>query len=552
MSLSLLFPPNAPRAPRPENLWLGDSLAHLGVEELIKALAPRFYHQRQVREHLLNLCSDAATIEHRQAVLEDLLQLPALTTQLEKILPELAELHTPSFRSTLESTFYQTLWRLAELETYVTCVRQLSTVLEAAHTELRSPGLLSLLEHLRALQKDTAFQSLAEQLPELGARIRGVQSITVGINLDSHLRPREAALLSVNTHRFKNDTLLGRLFERDDVSGLAPLRAVLRAADGPPPSNSELRLSPLFRDLEEVLGEIAKPIANTLAQYRGLNVRVLQEIEPELAFYIYGVRLIEKMQASGLKMCRAEILPTEARTTEVHGLFNLLLAARLQLVSTQANLGEQIVTSDVAFNAKTGRLAILTGPNRGGKTTFTQALGLAHLLFQAGLYVPSEAARLSPVEAIYLHFATAEKFEVNAGRLGEEAQRVSEIFRHAGRHSLILFNESFASTTPGEGLYLALDVVRGLRLLGARGVFVTHFHELAKHLDEINTAPGESTVFSLVTGVTIGDSNEAVKRTFKVQPGPPLGTSYAKEIAVQHGISYEQITATLKQRGWTT
>lgn len=528
MSLSLFFPPNAPRAPRPENLWLGDSLAHLGVEELIKALAPSFYHQRHVREHLLNLCSDAATIEHRQAVLEDLLQLPALTTQLEKILPELAELHTPSFRSTLESTFYQTLWRLAELETYVTCVRQLSTVLEAAHTELRSPGLLSLLEHLCALQKDTAFQSLAEQLPELGARIRGVQSITVGINLDSHLRPREAALLSVNTHRFKNDTLLGRLFERDDVSGLAP------------------------RDLEEVLGEIAKPIANALGQYRGLNVRVLQEIEPELAFFIYGVRLIEKMQASGLKMCRAEILPAEARTTEVHGLFNLLFAARLQLASTPANLGEQIVTSDVAFNAEAGRLAILTGPNRGGKTTFTQALGLAHLLFQAGLYVPGQAARLSPVEAIYLHFATAEKFEVNAGRLGEEAQRVSEIFRHAGRHSLILFNESFASTTPGEGLYLALDVVRGLRLLGARGVFVTHFHELAKHLAEINTAPGESTVFSLVTGVTIGDSNGTVKRTFKVQPGPPLGTSYAKEIAVQHGISYEQITTTLKQRGWKT
>lgn len=549
MPLSLFFPEGAVRPPHSENRWLGESLAHLGVETLVKAFTPHLHHQRFVRESLLALCTEPNTIAYRQTVVEDLLRNPALTEQLENLLPELAELHTPSFRTTQESAFYQTLWRLAELETYVECVRLLSTALEAPSTQLRSSGLLRLREHLRGLQQESSFQSLAAQLPELGNRIRGIQSITVGINLDSHLRPREAALLSVNTHRFKNDTLLGRLFEREDVAGVAPLRFVMRPTQSTPPENAELRLSPLFRDLEQVLGDVARPIASALAQYRGVNVRVLQDLEPELAFFICGVRLIEKMQAAGLKMGRAEILPTEERTTKVHGLFNLLLALRLSQNANAPNLSAMIVSSDIAFNAESGRLAVLTGPNRGGKTTFAQALGLVHLLFQAGLHVPGEAARLSPVDAIYLHFATNEKFELNAGRLGEEAQRVSEIFGHATRYSLILFNESFSSTTPGEGLYLAQDVVRGLRLLGARGVFVTHFHELAERLEALNAAPGESRVFSLVTGVETNAAKGAITRTFKIQPGPPLGTSYAKEIAQQHGISYEQIAETLKQRG---
>jgi len=545
MPLSLFYPPEAVRPAQAETHWLGESLAHLGVETLVKALTPNPHHQRFGRESLLALCAEPHTIAYRQAVVDDLIRNPSLTGQLEKLLPKLAELHTPSFRATQESDFYQTLWRLAELETYVECAQELSAALEAASAHLQAAGLLHLREYLRGLQQEPSFQSLAKQLPELMARIRGVQSITVGINLDSHLRPREAALLSVNTHRFKNDTLLGRLFEREDVAGVAPLRFAARATQGSPPENAELRLSPLFRDLEQVLGDVARPIASALTQYRGLNVRVLQNLEPELAFFISGVRLIEKMQAAGLKMCRAEILPAEARATEVRGLFNVLLALRLSQ-NTAA-----IVTSDVAFNTESGQLAVLTGPNRGGKTTFTQAVGLAHLLFQTGLYVPGEAARLSPVDAIYLHFASAEKFELNAGRLGEEAQHVSEIFRHATRYSLILFNESFSSTTPGEGLYLAQDVVRGLRLLGARGVFVTHFHELAEHIDALNTAPGESRVFSLVTGVEISAADGAVTRTFKIQPGPPLGTSYAKEIAQQHGISYEQIAETLRQRGLT-
>jgi len=116
---------------------------------------------------------------------------------------------------------------------------------------------------------------------------------------------------------------------------------------------------------------------------------------------------------------------------------------------------------------------VLTGPNRGGKTTHVQAVGLAQVLAKAGLYVPARAARISPVEGIFTHFPAREHPELDTGRLGEEAQRLRELFAAATSGSLILFNESLSTTSPGESLVLARDLLRALSLLGARAIFTS-------------------------------------------------------------------------------
>jgi hypothetical protein len=345
--------------------------------------------------------------------------------------------------------------------------------------------------------------------------------------------------------------LLAKLFGRTRETGLAPLHSIPnRTAENLRGYRAEQEspfLSPLFRDLENILADIARPIQDALRKYHAVNVQWLVDLAPELAFYLGGVRLIRDLRAAGLPMCRAAIAPREDRAAEVRGLYNLNLA--LRLMEPNCDLRSVIVASDVRFEAD-GRIGILTGPNRGGKTTYTQAIGLAQVLFQTGLYLPADSARLSVTDAVYVHFARAEQLHLDAGRLGEEAKRVAEIFKHATRHSLLLFNEPFASTSPSEGLYLARDVVRGFRRLGARGIFATHFHELAAQANDINQAtPGESAVVSLVAEAVATVNGAEVQRTFKIKPGPPLGTSYAKEIAVKHGISFEQLEETLKQRG---
>ena len=184
------------------------------------------------------------------------------------------------------------------------------------------------------------------------------------------------------------------------------------------------------------------------------------------------------------------------------------------------------------------RIYIMTGPNRGGKTTFTQAIGLIFLLAQHGLYVPATRCMLSPADCIYTHFPADENRTVDLGRLGEESRRISDIFSEATDRSLLLFNESLATTNFEEGLYIAKDVVKALHLLGARTIFNTHMHDLAMNLDELNRSmPGDSAVASLITGIDNG------QRSYKVSLAPPCGQSYARDIAKQYGVTYAQLKA---------
>src|SRR5690606_31881760 len=223
-------------------------------------------------------------------------------------------------------------------------------------------------------------------------------------------------------------------------------------------------LYPLFRDLANVLKQSSRPIAAALQRYAHISSRALGDLAGELAFYLGAVDLMARLRAAGLPLCRPEILPAEARVCIASETANLNLALRLLAGDPGADLGAAIVLNDVCFD-DAGRVFILTGPNQGGKTTYTQGVGLLHVLAQAGLPVPGTAAQISPADAILTHFPLEEQPDSGAGRLGEEASRLSTLFERATRHSLVLLNESLSSTSFSESLYLARDVVRILRLM---------------------------------------------------------------------------------------
>jgi DNA mismatch repair protein MutS len=129
------------------------------------------------------------------------------------------------------------------------------------------------------------------------------------------------------------------------------------------------------------------------------------------------------------------------------------------------------------------------------------------------------------------------------------------VVAHATRHSLVLLNESLSSTSPGEGLYLARDVVRALMLLGARAIFATHLHELAENLHALNAemagqGRGDTRAISLVA-MTAKDGDGA-RRTYHIVPAPPMGLSFARDIASQYGISFEQLQRALAERNVIT
>jgi hypothetical protein len=509
--------------------WEGD----LGLSDLIKVLALNGRYMPYVRQILTALTCDVAVIRWRQAVLADFLANPQLIDAAIGLLKRLASLQSgsPMLGKRQRNLLLETADHLAELDSFVRVVEELNEALSKAHLE--SDALRQVRANLGAVAADPDFQALQAELPELRAPLERITSLTIGINLDVELRPESAVLLSINDYKVGGGVswllrVMGLGQDEVDESGIAQLHPV-------PEELSQRPLSPLFQDLDRLLTQMAQPIARALNRYVRTGSGALAYLEYELAFFAAAALMTQKAQMKGVTFCVPEPIDAGERSTQISGLTNIAL------VLTQP---EPVVASDVNFD-DSGRIAILTGPNSGGKTTYLRSVGLAQVMFQAGLLLPANAAKLSPVDALFTHFPALETRQ--EGRLAEEAARLREVFEAATAESLVLLNETFSSTSSGEAIYLAQDVLCGLRAIGTRAVFATHLIELAERMNTIEEmVAGDSKLFSLVAGVIIGAAGEAAP-TYQIVRGLPLGQSYAREIARRHGISLEQILANRKE-----
>jgi DNA mismatch repair protein MutS len=522
----------------------------LGLVPIIRALDFDGRHGRFVAGVLAELCDDPAVIGYRQDVLDDLLRLPDLVTNIADILPQLGELANISRANSWGENIplLHVATRLAELDGYVTCVERLWSALDAGYplggADLRAAGLLNLRAFLVATRAQPDYLRLADELPHLRAQLDQAGSVTLGINLDAQLRPESATVVSVNASRFAGkNSLLDRLFgERAAPDAVRGITALYKA-------DERQRNTPeheLFRDLDRLLERVSAPIADALARYTRVQSAGLAGLEAELAFYLGAARIVNELRAAGLPLCRPVIAPAAERVCMIAGAFSLDLALRLRATRNVPNLAEAVVPNDVAFGPD-ATIFMLTGPNSGGKTTYTRAVGQAQALFQAGLLVPGRQARISPVDGIYTHFAVAERLDINGGRLAEELDRLAQIFHQAGPASLVLLNEPLSSTDHAAARALSLDILAGLQLLGARVLFVTHLHEL---VDDALASDSPAGIVSLVAGLEMHAGNgSAPAPNYVISPGRPQLAGYAAELARQHGLSLAQISAALRERG---
>lgn len=557
--VSLLWPTG--HGPDPAWQLPREVVQDLGLSAIVAAMGPAPAHREALEAVLFSLCPDPAVIAHRQDVLEDLLSAPGLAEALAGLLPALDELALFTARpASPDSSLQEVTRRAGELELLVGCVERLSAAFAAGAPDLRSAGLVALRDYVDSRRADSGFRRLAEALPALLSELRASASVTIGVNLDPYLRPEEALLLAVHPARFTESGLLARLFGAAAAQGrgIGPLHTlpllsessgVIGGAGVPlpgPTRRAEPMLEPLFRDLSKVLEKVTRPVAHELRQHAAHSGQSLVSLRPGIVFFVYAVALARRVAAAGLPLCRPTIAPADERVCEVEGLYNLQLALHLGGQEPAGPAGA-VVASDSILGPR-GRIVILTGPNQGGKTTYLQAVGQAHALAQAGLLVPGGKARISPADAIFTHFPVEERLERGTGRFGDEARRVRAIFEAVTRHSLVLLNETFATTSAGEGLYLARDVVRLLRQVGARAIYTTHLHELASDLERLNTgAPGDSKVVSMVA-LAGPEGGAGPSQRFRVVLRPPAGRSYAEQVAARYGIAVEQLAALLRAR----
>jgi DNA mismatch repair ATPase MutS len=407
-----------------------------------------------------------------------------------------------------------------------------------------------------------SFVSCKNELPGLIEKISNIRSITIGINLDFKMSPVEATLISVNDKKIDRQNIFAKLFSGETVKKKSNMyslyaRGITGNVDYMHPGtikNLNLKMSQFFGELSGMLYGVIKPIEDELKKFAGIKTRLLSRLKNEFLYFIDIAGFIDKIMITGLPMCKPEVIHKEDRTQSIKNNFNMNLAFHLLENRKNGDVNTTIVKNDINIGDN-GRILIITGPNQGGKTTYLNAVGLTQIFAQTGIFVPGTEAKLSVIDNILTHFPIEEKPDKLEGRLGEEAIRLKSIFEKVTKYSMVLLNESLTSTSPGESLYLAKDIMKILMITGSIVVYTTHLHELAMEIDDINGFyEGGSKLMSLVcmmNEAADGCHSEDKKfvRSYKIVPGKPMGKSYAREIAIKHGIDYDQLKEKLIKRG---
>ena len=375
-----------------------------------------------------------------------------------------------------------------------------------------------------------------KKLNSLASRVREVKSITVGVNLDRELRPVNAGVISVNAEPFKSGKILDKIlrlsFKNDAFTCIAPLSPIMK---GQSDNKQEALIGAFNSAIEDVFASSVKGWRAIVGEYVLDSTDFLLRLLPEIEFISKSTELIERLSLNeGCSVTMPELMPMENKEFFARELYNPRVALAID---------EPIVTNDFAFDDD-ARIYILTGPNRGGKSVITVALGASQAMCQLGLPVPAKYAKISPVDAIFTHFPEGADDTIDKGRLGEECARLKEIFDSVTPDSMILLDESLSSTGAYEASYIASEILSGFSAMRTRGIFSTHLHELAASLDEINARAREHggvLLDTLVAGIEEGE------RSFKIYRAKPDGKSYAKDIADKYGLSFENLLKKCKK-----
>ena len=442
-----------------------------------------------------------------------------------------------------------------------------------ADSDIYSAGFLGLKAYVEKIYADNGFAELKKDISELKLDTSQLKSITVGINLNDRFEADGIGLVSVNSKYFTKSGILSNFYDhiaaKDRINGdtvwkkdfkfqpfdvnaetfnasmqkamdIGFMLSGVRVGVVKLPEGDQAKDMTRYTDriVNHMISHMVKRAREVLNKYVAITITDMTDLIPELLYYIRWAEYIQKLQEKGFAFAKPSIYnegenASDPYAMQARGIYNLKLAV------FETEESGNIVPNDMDFD-RDRRVYILTGANRGGKTTITQAIGQLFVLAQGGIYIPGEAFTFSPVTGIYTHFPADEDKTLDLGRLGEECKRFKAIYEEADNRSLLLLNESFSTTSFEEGYYIAKDSVRAILHKGMRTIYNTHMHKLAFDVEEMNeeqrkSEHTEGKAFSLIV------HTKGTERSYQIEVAPPEGKSYASEIAQKYGVTYEML-----------
>ena len=152
-------------------------------------------------------------------------------------------------------------------------------------------------------------------------------------------------------------------------------------------------------------------------------------------------------------------------------------------VVEQMTAGNMFIANDTYLDNHANRVSIITGPNMAGKSTYMRQTALIVLMAQVGSFVPADSADIGIADRIFTRVGASDDLASGQSTFMVEMNEVSNILRNATADSLLILDEIGRGTSTFDGLSIAWAVIEHIadrKLLGARTLFATHYHELTE------------------------------------------------------------------------
>jgi DNA mismatch repair protein MutS len=420
--------------------------------DLLAAIRTELKSIRDIERAAGRLSQAAGNARDLVALKTSLQQIPKLKANLQKLLDRLAFGATRvNERGDVESLAQRLQNQIHEMPALAE--RLAKAVVDDPPLALKEGGIFcdgydADLDALRQASREG--KNWISHLQECEIAVTGIKSLKVRYNsvFGYFIEVTKSNLANVPAHYTRKQTTVGG--ERFITPELKEMEAKILGADERA-QNLEYQLFQKLRD--ETLCELG-PIQQTAEAIAILDV---------ICALAETARLF--------RYCRPALNET----------LRLVIRDGRHPVLDQTLVEEKFVPNDTSLDGETMRLAIITGPNMAGKSTYIRQVALIVLMAHIGSFVPAESAEIGLVDRIFTRVGASDDLARGQSTFMVEMNETSNIVNNATENSLVILDEIGRGTSTFDGLSIAWSVAEFLHdKIKARTLFATHYHELTK------------------------------------------------------------------------
>ena len=294
-----------------------------------------------------------------------------------------------------------------------------------------------------------------------------------GKNWISHLQEREIAATGIKSLKVRYNSVFGYFIEvtKSNLANVPAHYTRKQTTVG-----GERFVTPELKEMEaKILGADERA--------RQLEYQFFQKLREET------LRELESIQQTAAAVAVLDVICALAETArlfrycrpQLNNTLRLVIKDGRHPVLDQNLVEEKFVPNDTSLDGETVRLAVVTGPNMAGKSTYIRQVALIGLMAQIGSFVPAESAEIGLVDRIFTRVGANDDIGRGQSTFMVEMNETSNIVNNASERSLVILDEIGRGTSTFDGLSIAWSVAEFLHdKIKARTLFATHYHELTK------------------------------------------------------------------------